>query len=277
MLRDFCQGINIETGTRSVSIQDKTSTPTIDENMPPTNHETEASLKSDKAIKNEDIVETANENESTDSNNKRFAADEIDPVSSSKRPRHDDGEVLDLAQTMGLTTGDRLEVRWEIEMNDDTITRWWGASLLEHDGKTEEGVAVRVLEYDPFPDGGFPESSKEEVIFMRHDLLINYSSQEEAHYRLLSDDNSEVVWVRNDDIEDLVNTILTKAMQKTASNFSALPRSQQALLAEKIAEKKEKLVQLLKDHMEANRAAGVNRVLTARDAESLLAMTMKDG
>jgi hypothetical protein len=251
----------------------------MSENMVPVvPNQAKASLaESDEKTKNDDLVDTEHRSEREKPINKRIVANEDETESSGKRPRQNEDEVLDLARTMGLEAGDRLEVQWEIEMNGETATRWWGATLLEHDGRTEDGVAIRILDYDPFPEGGFPESSKEEVIFMGRDVLINYASQEESSYRLLTDDNSEVVWVGNEGIEDLVDTILTSAMQKTASNFNALPRAQQALFAEKVAEKKEKLVQLLKNHMEENRVAGVNRVLTARDAQSLLARMMMDG
>jgi hypothetical protein len=74
-----------------------------------------------------------------------------------------------------------------------------------------------------------------------------------------------------------VDTILTNAMQKTASTFNALPRSQQAFLAEKIAAKKEKMLQLLKSQLEEIKADGVNRAFTVQDAERLVMRTMMEG
>jgi hypothetical protein len=207
-----------------------------------------------------------------------------------KRPRLDHGsEILDLALTMDLKVGDRLEVQWEVdpkpEDEDDgngpehePTIHWWGATLLEHDGRTDDGVAIRTLQYDPYPEGGFPESSQEDVIFMGRNVLINYPSQEELTFRTLTDDGSGIEYVvsSDEDVEDLVDSILTNALNKQASTFSALPRAQQALLAEKIAAKKDKLVQLVKEHMRTQRDAGINRPVTAQDAQQLLARTMMD-
>ena len=203
-----------------------------------------------------------------------------------KRPRLDapsgEEEVLDLARTMDLKAGDRLEVQWEIEDNDSSdaaaVVRWWGATLLEHDGRTDDGVAIRTLQYDPYPEGGFPEESREDVIFMGRNVLINYPSQDELTFRTLTDDGSGIEYVvtNDQDVEDLVESILNNALHKQAATFEALPRAQQALLAEKIAAKKEKLIGLVQEHMRTQREAGVNRPVTAQDAQALLARTMMD-
>ena len=54
---------------------------------------------------------------------------------------------LDLANVFGYKVGERFEVQWDIvhdEGTDDakTVTLWWGATLMEYDGKTEDSVAV---------------------------------------------------------------------------------------------------------------------------------------
>jgi len=210
--------------------------------------------------------------------------DEAELSSSAAKRSKKPAEVLDLALTMGIKAGDRLEVEWEIgdaegKEDEDVTTRWWGATLLEHDGKTEEeGVAIRVLEYDALPELGFPEKSREEVIFISHDVLVNYETQDQLPFRLLSDDDSAVFWVRGEEIGELVNTILQSAMSKTAGGFNGLPRAQQALVAEKIAAKKEKLVELLQNHIKEIRETTGNRgVVTAEDAQRLLAQAMREG
>jgi hypothetical protein len=89
-----------------------------------------------------------------------------------------------------------------------TITRWWGATLLQPDGRvhvlTDDGsdfqsanspvptpqkpadvatVPIRVLDYDPCSEYGFPERSLEEVVFLSDHNLLNLSSGSRAHYR----------------------------------------------------------------------------------------------
>jgi hypothetical protein len=244
----------------------------------------------------------------TDVNTKRprVAGDDIEaantaPARSTENEETD--EYLDLAHTIGLKSGDRIEVLWEVDStNDDdddgvadvnvttststeTTTahvHWWGATLLEHDGRTEDNVAIRTLLYDPYPDGGFTETSSEDVVFMGHNMLLSYPSQDELQYRVLTDDGSEVAYVlsNDQDIEDLVDTILSNALQNTKTNFQALPRSKQMIMAEKIATKKEKLIQLMKEHMHEQRATGdkntINRPVTANDALQLLARAMAE-
>jgi hypothetical protein len=224
-----------------------------------------------------------------DAKTKRVTDDDaVESTLESKRPRVEPTEVLDLARTMDLKAGDRLEVQWEIDpepeeedidvkdpaSEKEPTIHWWGATLLEHDGRTDDGVAIRTLQYDPYPEGGFPESSQEDVIFMGRNMLINYPSQDELTFRTLTDDGSEIEYVvsSDEDVEDLVDSILKNALNKQASAL----RHQQALLAEKIAAKKDKLIQLVKEHMRTQRDAGINRPVTAQDAQQLLARTMME-
>ena len=64
--------------------------------------------------------------------------DETELSSSEAKRSKKPAEVLDFALTMGIKAGDRLEVEWEIGdaegKEEDVTTRWWGATLLEHDG-----------------------------------------------------------------------------------------------------------------------------------------------
>ena len=211
-------------------------------------------------------------------------------------------EILDLARSMELNAGDRLEVQWEVDINDDqdqdkvdeddvrptsdegTTTmephvHWWGATLLEHDGRTDDQVAIRTLLYDPYPEGGFPEASREDVIFMGPNVLLSYPSQDELNYRILTADGSEVSYIisNDQDIEELVDTILSNALQNTSSTFQLLERSQQIKVAEKIATKKEKLIELIKEHMMNGQESLLqsNRTVTAQDALLLLARAMQ--
>lgn len=189
-------------------------------------------------------------------------------------------ETLDLGVSLGIKAGDRLEVQWEIGEPEDgsAETRWWGATLLEHDGKTDDdGVAIRVLQYDEWAEGGFPEKSKEEIIFIGRDVLVDVKTQEQLGFRLLSDDNSAVLFLGIDEVENVVNTLLEGALSNVSDGFNRLPRAQQAFVAEQVASKKAKLIELLKKHMEemGNEENG-NRVVTADDARRLLAQAMME-
>lgn len=224
-----------------------------------------------------------------------------------------ESEILDLARSMELKAGDRIEVQWEVDINGNneeeeeeeeegkgpseeptavdestpSHVHWWGATLLEHDGRTDDHVAIRTLLYDPYPDGGFPESSREDVIFMGPNVLLSYPSQDELNYRILTADGSEVSYIisNDQDIEELVDTILTNALQNTSSSFQQLDRSQQIRVAEQIATKKEKLIQLIKEHMMDDGGSHPNdlsttgnprnRTVTAQDALTLLARAMQ--
>lgn len=71
-------------------------------------------------------------------------SDELPP--SPKRTKTDDKQPLDLAVMFGLKEGDRLEVEWEIDHEDGKKeVHWWGATLLKHDGRTEDTVAIRQV------------------------------------------------------------------------------------------------------------------------------------
>jgi hypothetical protein len=212
------------------------------------------------------------------------AAEEDGPSSDTKRPKsvsEDDQDAPDLASILGIKAGDRLEVKWDIgeetkpNENEQVTTRWWGATLLETDGKVEDGCAIRTLEYDAWPEGGFPDKSREEIIFIGRDTLVDVETQDQMEFRLLSEDNSAVFFVGIDEVESLVNTLLEGALKKAAGSFNTLPRAHQAAIADKIASKKEKLIELLQNYMSDEDSA--NRVVTAADAHRLLAQAMQEG
>lgn len=211
---------------------------------------------------------------SSNENPKKRAAEAEDDVSdsaaeeSSKRSR---SEVLDLADVIGLKAGDRIEVEWQIGDDGDEETsaaesHWWGATLQEFDWRLEDGVAIRVLDYDPYPEKGFPERSKEDVIFLRPDVVVKLPSQEELRFRRAGDEDA--VWVGRNDMEDVVNSVLVNAMQKNSQAWKGMSRAQQATIAGQIAGKKEKLVQLLLNHE--------SRVITSTDMQELLSKAVEE-
>lgn len=201
-------------------------------------------------------------------------------------------EVLDIAETLHLKPGSRIEVLWQIGGTDEAgnendgncqeeesavVDHWWGATLLPFDGRTEDSVAIRVLEYDALPEHGFPEKSREDVIFMGSDLLVDPVSQNELKYRIaIEEGSSEIISLTENDIEGLVNAVLEKAMAKVSDKFTNLPRSKQADFADLIAKKKEKLVGLLvAESRKTTECTG--KPLSASDMQELLAKAVADG
>jgi hypothetical protein len=240
------------------------------ENTNPVNNETH---------NNDGVGETKPAAAAGDATNcaKRAALVDLDEEENSKRMKV---EVYDLAETMGFKAGDRLEVEWEIvdasstpgtHEADDALarTRWWGATLMEHDGRTEDSVAIRTLDYDPYVEGGFPDHSKEDVIFLGRDLLVDPVTQTELQFRRQGAEEEDTVYVGREDIESIVNATLAQALQRNQSSWNAMEPSKQAFIASMIAEKKEKLTELLSSHADAN------GVVTADDMRTILTQTME--
>lgn len=129
----------------------------------------------------------------------------------------------DVCSLLNLKNGDRLEVQWNVEStSDDTtsITRWWGATLIintgtdnvdknemytftdstaannegdEHgdnndhcDTTTADAITVptRILEYDPYPEGGYPDQSVAKVAFLTNSLVYDIEHDATCIYRL---------------------------------------------------------------------------------------------
>jgi hypothetical protein len=201
-----------------------------------------------------------------------------------------DEDTPDLATVFGFKAGDRVEVKWNIEdpesssvssseegaqssaaakTTDRTITRWWGATLLPHDGRTEDSVAIRVLDYDPYPAAGFHERSQEDVIFLGEHHLVTPDSQTDYIFRREGSDYEEpdegsddnVVWYNEGDLNDTLNDILMSAMKKNHQVWNRLPASEQARLAETIAEKKEKLMDVLKGRKDVITSSSIQGIL----------------
>lgn len=111
--------------------------------------------------------------------------------------------VFDVSKNVGLSTGKRCQVQWEIHIGDDqTKTKWWSATLLPHDGRThilhddshdekdrndKVTVPLLQLQYDAFPEEGFPEQSVEDVCFLTDHSLFNVSSETRSYWRIDGD------------------------------------------------------------------------------------------
>ena len=109
----------------------------------------------------------------------------------------------------------------------------------------------RMLDYDALPEEGYEERSQEPVIFLTPDLLacgndpdrhLSYRREGEAERQ-----EKDVVWYNEGDLNDKLNGILMGALNKNKEQWNKLPPARQAALAEVIAKKKEKLMEVLKD------------------------------
>ncbi|KAG7365050.1 hypothetical protein IV203_038253 [Nitzschia inconspicua] len=196
---------------------------------------------------------------------------------------------LDLATTLGYKDGDRLEVQWEIHnVNDDkeedddedgtveqdlnstslsSKTVWWKATLLEHDGRTTDSVAIRTLLYDARPDLGFPEPSKEDVVFLGHDLLVSpHDDSIQLKYKRdgLTEAENQLLVCKDNQLDEQLNQIVMGTLQKNEKLWRAMPAAAQAAIAEKMRKMKEKMKEKLQ-------ALGPQVVITSETIQKLLA------
>ncbi|KAL4423243.1 hypothetical protein ABPG77_000035 [Micractinium sp. CCAP 211/92] len=92
----------------------------------------------------------------------------------------------DLPATLGLSVGDRVEVLWEVTVNEtnESTRKWWGAELSRReDGTDGEGRTVYVLRYDPDKDMGFDEHEECCVTFLEDHYLWDLGQDEELPWR----------------------------------------------------------------------------------------------
>ena len=76
------------------------------------------------------------------------------------------------------------------------------------------------------------------------------------------------MWLAKDDVEQVVNSTLEQALKKNEQAWGKLSSAQQAAIAGAVAEKKEKLMNLLLNHP--------NGVITSNDMNTMLSKTMED-
>lgn len=139
----------------------------------------------------------------------------------------DDNTIFDVTKTLGLEAGSRIEVRWELDFDDNensddndnntkrpqkvgdeppadksaldgdhpkSETRWWGGTLLAQDGRSHtlksgnDEVTVAIHSIDYDPyPPSFPDRSIEDVCFLSNRSLLNVSSDSRTCWRLEGD------------------------------------------------------------------------------------------
>jgi hypothetical protein len=106
----------------------------------------ETAAKRTRIVEETETAATAGIDTSTDTTTTTTTGNDTDTATE----QNSSGPPLDLAEVFGFKQGDSLEVQWDVEMEGEKSTKWWGATLDPFDGRTEDGVAVRVLHYDAF-------------------------------------------------------------------------------------------------------------------------------
>ena len=182
-----------------------------------------------------------------------------------KRPRTtaDDeaAPLLDTANVLGLKAGDRIEVRWEIS---DDENGWWGATLLEHDGRTtDDGVAIRVLDYDACEEWGYLERSLEDVVFGNEFFLINPETMDQLFYR--KEGEEAVVGLDEEDLREELNGMLVGILEKHKTLWQGLDAAKQAQIGDLMANGKEAIISAVQ-----NRFVREGKPIAAADIPSIL-------
>ena len=206
---------------------------------------------------NENGSTTTEMNEETN-DRKRSCEESSDDNADAKRSRAE--EIIDKAVELGFKAGDRLEVEWEVGPENEKTLRYWGATLLEHDGRTKEGFAIRVLEYDPYPEGGFPERSQEDVVFIAQYLMIDPETGDQLNFR--REGAESVVDFREEDLNEMLANTLTKKSEA----WNKLTPAQQAQVAEMISTGKERLLDAIKSRCEEQ----PGKIITAEEVPGIL-------
>ena len=198
-----------------------------------------------------------------------------------------------------IKTGDRLEVMWDLE--EDVITsspvfeqvekssRWWGATLLPPSDPVETHLltdpengdtalmVVRVLDYDPYPEGGYPESSPTKIVFVADNLIYDLDCEESCVFRREGEEyepplNSvdpinnpvpsstpEVLFEASlDGATSLIDGMLSSAIASVMSKFEKVDAARQAVIGEIIGESRQTMIEALLKKMNVMKSDGVD-------------------
>lgn len=170
--------------------------------------------------------------------------------------------IIDIAQAIDLKPGSRIEVRWDLHFGDTsevpfninaesihpennatmensqsiTQTRWWGGTLLHPDGRMHTlddagsndtvQVPIRVIDYDPYIEGGFPDRSLEDVCFLTDHSLLNMGNESESRMWWRKEGDT---WMPNSDMDEeeckLMSGPVSPERVQTNSNSAGAPMS----------------------------------------------------
>uniref|UniRef100_A0A383WDR3 Uncharacterized protein n=1 Tax=Tetradesmus obliquus TaxID=3088 RepID=A0A383WDR3_TETOB len=95
----------------------------------------------------------------------------------------DDVHAVSIDQ-LGLTIGDRIEVKWQVQPDEgDPIERWWGASITAAEPTASSGTPAYSIRYDTWPECDFNEEEQAEVALLNTHRLLDLRQQEVMAWR----------------------------------------------------------------------------------------------
>mmetsp|Transcript_26285 Transcript_26285/g.39414 ORF Transcript_26285/g.39414 Transcript_26285/m.39414 type:complete len:310 (+) Transcript_26285:83-1012(+) len=193
------------------------------------------------------------------------------------------------------------------ESGDKSVTKvWWGGILQKaddrtykiQDGNDEVTVPIHSIDYDPYPPE-FPNRSTEDVCFLSNHSLLNIESNTKTCWRLMgstwepsTDDDAEgeashescqlegreeeddeisvTSTSEEEGLRTVLDNVLKLALQSSGvmEKMKTMERTQQSIMADKIARTKENLISKLLEKLNENNdenshnTNGVGRVVT---------------
>jgi hypothetical protein len=177
---------------------------------------------------------------------------------------------------LGITKGERIEVKWDLVNNDGhSELLWWGASVLEkttsthllqdgEDAHAEE--TVYRIEYEAKPLHGYPDTSCASVIFASDEAIYDVESDEILEFRRVINNNNSNSSCSNDSelIENMIASVVSDTITKHSSKLDALHPNAQVAVLDKIVASKDMLANAIKDRVRTK------RVLEASDIHEIL-------
>lgn len=220
----------------------------------------------------------------------------------------------------------RIEVKWDIIPEDECTTlqqqeskkesRWWAANVIPHDDNsyhilrpdpddededvdeqtaTAVKVPIRILDYDPYPEGGFLEREISNVVFLNEHSIMDLDTSQSLWFRVEGSNweegmpdttttneihaalhpntssstassggnplNQTVIPLSTGEegLRSILDTVLATAMQKSGvqSKMNQMTAAQQCFMADRIVKAKERMLRKL---MQTNREQGVEEI-----------------
>lgn len=161
---------------------------------------------------------------------------------------NDKAEIVDYTRSLQLVPGSRLKVRWTLENEGgECMEHWWGATMMEHDGRLHDGAAIHSLEYDAYPEGGFIEKTEDDVIFSACDTLVRFPSKEKLNFKVLADDGLDIQHVTAGEMRGILNERLASALDEVAGQLDE-DHPRRLAIVSLLNRKKAETLRLFEDH-----------------------------
>jgi hypothetical protein len=124
-------------------------------------------------------------------------------------------------------------------------------------------VAIRVLDYDPCEEWGYPDRSLENVIFGNELVLIDPNTLDQLYYRKEGEDS--VLGLGEEDLREELNDMMMGILDKHKLLWQGLDAAKQAHIGEIVANGKEAIISTIQ-----NRCMNDKTPIAAEDIPSIL-------